>query len=155
MAEPATAKRRWLLWALLASLAVNLATAGLVAGAILRGPPPSTIGPGLSHYARSLPEAYRRDLGATLRESRGDWIGVRRSLQDQRAAFAAAVTAEPFDPAAVEAALARQSEITDRLAARGADLLVAQISRMSPEERAAYAEAVLEDRRPRSHRQRR
>jgi hypothetical protein len=42
--------------------------------------------------------------------------------------------------------LTRETAAMDKLAARGTDLLVAQIARMSPEERRAYAQALLADR---------
>ena len=99
-AEPwpnAAAGRPWLKWALVASLGLNLVFAGLVAGAVFRGPPPPPM-PGLWHYARALPEPYRRDLGRALRDSRDDWIGPREALRAQQAAMAAALTAEPFEP---------------------------------------------------------
>jgi uncharacterized membrane protein len=142
-------ERRWVRWALVASLGLNLAAAGLIGGALLKGPPPGPP-PGISlgQYARALPDPYRKDLGRSLRESRRDWIGSRRALAAQEQALAAALTAEPFDPAMVEAVLAREAELTGDLAARGSAMLVAQIARMSPEERAAYAKA-LEERRER------
>ena len=104
--------------------------------------------PGIAlwHYARALPEPYRRDLGRALRDSRRDWIGPREALRGQRAALAAALTAEPFDPAAVAAVLADERRVSGELAARGTEMLVAQIARMTPDERAAYAQALTERR---------
>jgi uncharacterized membrane protein len=138
---------RWLKWALVASLGLNVAVLGVIGGAILKGPPPGPM-PGIAlwHYAHALPDPYRRDLGRALRESRREWIGPREALRGQRAALAAALTAEPFAPAAVEAVLARETRLTDELAARGMGLLLAQIERMTPEERAAYAAALTERR---------
>jgi uncharacterized membrane protein len=139
--------RPWLKWALVASLGLNLATLGLIGGAVVKGPPAGPM-PGLAlwHYARALPDPYRRDLGRALRASRRDWIGPRDALRGQRAALAAALTAEPFQAAAVEAVLARQARLTDELAARGTRMLMAQIGRMTPEERGAYAQALTEQR---------
>jgi uncharacterized membrane protein len=142
MAEP----RRWLKWALVASLGLNVAVLGVVGGAIVKGPPGPMPGIALWHYARALPDPYRRDLGRALRDSRRDWVGAREALLGQRAALAAALTAEPFDPAAVEAVLARQSRLTDQLVARGTRMLVTQIERMTPDERATYAAALTERR---------
>ncbi len=144
MATPA--RRSWMKWALVASLGLNLAGLGVIGGALLKGPPPGPIpGVALWHYARDLPDPYRHDLGRALRESRHDWIGAREALQGQQAAMAAALTAEPFDPAAVEAVLQQQTRVTDDLATRGTGLLMAQIARMSPAERAAYAAALASD----------
>jgi hypothetical protein len=48
--------RPWQRWLLYASLGLNLAFVGLVAGAIMRGPPEVGLpGPALWHYARALP----------------------------------------------------------------------------------------------------
>jgi uncharacterized membrane protein len=136
-------------WALLVSLGLNLVAAGVIGGALIKGPPPAPVtGPALWRYARALPDPYRHDLGQALRASRGDWAGAREALRGQQAALAAALTAEPFDPKAVEAVLTRQTQVTDDLAGRGVGLLLAQIGRMDPSGRAAYAEALRNDRGP-------
>jgi len=136
-------RRRWLVPLLLVSLGINLAVLGLMAGLAFKGPPHGPGGEaGLWRYGAALPEPFRRDLGHELRASRGDWSGPRDGLRAQRAAFAAALTAEPFDPAAVAAVLASERALLDALTRRGADLLMAQIARMSPEQRADYAEAL-------------
>ena len=138
-------RRRWLTWALVASLGLNLAFAGLVAGTLLKGPPPPPM-LGVGQYARALPEPYRRDLGQALRASRGDWIGPRDALRAQRAGMTAALTADPFDPDAVAKVLAGEMEILGDLSTRGRAMLLAEITRMSPADRAAYAEALTADR---------
>jgi uncharacterized membrane protein len=136
---------RHLKWALIASLAVNLGFVGLVAGALLKGPQRGPW-PGIAlwHYARALPEPYRDDLGRSLREGRGEWVGPREALRGQRKALAAALAADPYDAAAVAALLHREADLTAELSDRGVVLLLAQIERMSPEERRAYAAALTE-----------
>ena len=47
------------------------------------------------------------------------------------------------------AVLTQEARLTDDLSARGSALLVAQIERMSPDERARYAAALTEGRRGR------
>jgi len=141
MADATPPRRRWLRWALIASLGLNLVFVGLLAGAAFRGPPPPPM-PGLWKYARVLPEPYRRDLGRALRDSRPDWAGPREALRRQRESMAAALTSEPFDPAAVSEVLAQETRLSGELSARARELLIAEIARMSPEERAAYAEAL-------------
>jgi len=143
-------RRSWQTWALAASLGLNLVFVGLIAGALVKGPPAPPM-PGMSQYVRALPEANRRDLGRSLRASRPDWAGMREAWHGRRRALAAALTAEPFDPAAVAALLEKDRALAGDLAARGAGLLVAEIERMSPEERAAYAAALAERPRGRRH----
>lgn len=141
MAHPIPPGRPRLKWALVASLGLNLIFVGLLAGAVFRGPPPPPI-PGLWHYARALPDPYRRDLSRALRDSRRDWIGPRDALRAQQQAMAAALTAEPFDPAAVAEVLARETSLSGELSARGREMLLAEIARMSAADRAAYAEVL-------------
>jgi uncharacterized membrane protein len=134
---------RRLKWALIASLALNVAIAGVVIGALIKGPPPAPwSGIALWHYARALPEPYRADLGIVLRDNRKDWAGPREALRSQRAALATALVTEPYAPARVADILNREVALTGELAARGTALLLAQIDRMTPAERAAYAAAL-------------
>jgi uncharacterized membrane protein len=136
-------RRTWTKWALVASLGLNLVFVGLIAGALAKGPPPPVVS-GIGPYVRALPEASRRELGRSLRDSRPDWAGMRGAWQERRQAMAAALTAEPFDPAAVAALIDADRQLAGELAERGAELLVVEIGRMSPEDRAAYAAALGE-----------
>lgn len=150
MTEPVTDRwgrlRRWFGPALVVSLGVNLAVLGLIAGLAMKGPPPPPAGPGgeigLWRYGAALPEPFRGDLGHDLRASRGDWAGPRDRLRAQSAALAAALTAEPYEPAAVAGVLESERELLTALTRRGADLLLAQIARMDPDQRADYAAAL-------------
>ena len=142
------ARRNRTRWVLVASLGLNLVAAGIIGGAILKGPPPPDPGPGpaLWSFARALPDPYRDDLGRSLRATRKEWIGPREAMESLSRRMAAALRAEPFDPAAVRALLAERNDVAHRLGLQGADLLMAQIARMSPEDRVAYATALLERR---------
>jgi uncharacterized membrane protein len=143
--------RNWRTWALVASLGLNLAFVGLLAGAWTKGPPPPPF-PGIGQYARELPEPYRRALGHALRESRHDWSGPREALRGRRDVLAAALTAEPFDPGAVAAVLEEDRRLSGDLWSRGSRLLLDQIARMTPAERAAFAAELTEERRGRDGR---
>jgi uncharacterized membrane protein len=139
--------RRWRDWLLIASLGVNLAILGLAAGAILRGPSERmAAGPGLWHYARALPDPYRRDLGQELRTSRRDWAPSRDALRGQREALAQALTADPYDPARVAGIIGEELRLAADLGDRGAGLLLGQIERMSPSDRAAFADRLRQER---------
>ncbi|MFT3972629.1 MAG: periplasmic heavy metal sensor [Amaricoccus sp.] len=149
MAIPRTpSRRRWTRWALVASLGLNLAAIGLIGGALLNGPPPPDPGPGpaLWPFARSLPDPYRHDLGKALRATRPDWIGPREAMDNLSREMAAALRAEPFDAGSVRALLVAQLDVANRLGLQGTDLLMAQIARMSPEDRGAYATALMDRR---------
>lgn len=140
--------RRWMTWALVVSVGLNLAMLGLAAGVLLKGPRPDRVaGPALVQYARAMPRPYQRDLRRALRASRADWSGPREALRAQRGALADALVAEPFDAEAVLAILEREGALADDLAARGARLLMEQIGRMSAQDRAAYAAALRQSRR--------
>lgn len=139
--------RRWRDWLLVASLGLNLAILGLAAGAILRGPPERmAAGPGLWHYARALPDPYRHDLGQALRTSRRDWAPSRDALRGQREALAVALTAEPYDPTRVAGLIQEELQLAADLGDRGAGMLLAQIERMSPADRAVFAERLQQER---------
>ena len=141
----ADTRRNWTKWALVASLGVNLAFAGLIGGALLKGPPPAPWpGIALLQYARALPDPYRGALEATLRDRTHDWKGPREALRGQREALAAALTAEPYLPETVASHFAREAALTTELSDRATTLLLEQIARMSPEDRAAYALALRE-----------
>lgn len=148
-------RHTWMKRALVASVGLNLAFAGLVAGALVKGPP-HTPWPGIAllQYARALPEPFRDDLGHALRDKGPAWKVPREALRGQREALASALTAEPYAPDTVAGLLARETRLTSDLSSRGAALLVEQIARMTPEERTAYATALRELPRhgPRRHR---
>ncbi|MBV0911395.1 periplasmic heavy metal sensor [Anianabacter salinae] len=140
---------RWMRIALVLSLAVNLAVAGIVGGAVLRhdrderGPRPSAVGLGpfadaLSREDRMIVlQAFRREAGA-FRENRS-------ALRDQFETLLAALRADPYDPAVVRDIIAAQdAKLFERLTL-GHDLLLERIDAMDDAARQAYA-ARLEDR---------
>lgn len=138
-------RRPWIKWALIASLGINFGLAGLMAGGLVGGSRDAPMPGGLTQFGRALPESYRHDLGREIRASRSDWSGMREELRAQRGDLAAALTAEPYDAAAVAAVLARGADLWDGLARRGTVMLLSQIDRMDPDERATYAETLLRE----------
>lgn len=138
----------WRRWVLIASLGLNLAAIGLIGGALLKGPPPPEPGPGpaLWRYASALPDPYRRNLAEALRANRPDWESLRDALRVQAESMTTALRADPFDPTAVRNILEQQAELANRLSVQGTALLMAEIEKMSPEERAAYATALTDRR---------
>lgn len=135
-------KRRWLLWALIGSLGVNLAVLGLVAGAVFHGPPDRPPREGGWAIAHDLPDPFREEMLRELRRDRGKWIGQRRQLHEQKEALAAALESEPFEVERIESILGEGRATLNALAERSAAILVEQVSRMDAEDRAAYAERL-------------
>lgn len=149
MTEPADTKpprtRGWIRILLGVSLALNLAVIGLAVGAALRlgGPgadrrPPPPVG---ALLYRELPREDRRLL-------RSHAIGDRDTRHARRQADAlavdAALRATPFDRAALQAVLDRQAQhrIDRQRSVQRAWL--ERVSRMSAEDRAAYADRLQE-----------
>ena len=96
---------RWLLVALLASLALNLVIVGSVAGAMwrFRKPPPwaSAVTPNLLGYASTLPAPRRKQLWDTTAEERRHIRPFRREVRTAREETVKALIAEPFDKQAL------------------------------------------------------
>lgn len=141
-------KRRALHWVLMASLAVNLAVAGLALGAFVRGGPGGhDMGRNLGfgpYDAALLPEDRDR-LRAAMRAKSGDLRSARAEAVTDMATVLSALRADPFDPAALDQALSQQM---DHLSARmrlGSATMRDFLASLSPDERQAFADR-LEDR---------
>jgi uncharacterized membrane protein len=137
-------RARLLLWG---SLALNLFLAGLIVGALLlgergrrdRGPkPPRSLLAAAEQFEPAEREAFEALLLRKAQESRPQARALRRARGEVRAA----ISAEPYDPAAAVAAMdrARAQEIALR---RELDSAVLEFAtRLDAEERAALAEAM-------------
>lgn len=135
---------RWMRLALVVSLAVNLGVAGLVGGTFFShrgGPPEGRDGSDISIWA--LPQALSREDRRILRET------MLAGRKDRRAAaiadlgaLSAALRADPYDAAAVQAVFDRQiARMSDGL--RSAQTAMAgRFNAMTPAERAAIADRL-------------
>jgi len=161
MDKTGTAARRRMRWVLIASLALNLIFVGLIAGAAYRhaggpGAGDHARGPGARSYAtpyvRALPREVRRAMFRDLRRSGSGMPSrsERRALYDR---VLAALRQEPFDAAEVEDVLREQGRVALALQTAAEGAWLAEVSSMSPEERAAYADRVAAEltRRPGKH----
>jgi uncharacterized membrane protein len=143
---PGTRTPGWVRALLIASLAANLAVAGIVAGAAWRGGDrgaPRDVGFG------PFTEALSREDRALLRKEflarSPDMRDMRRAMREDARAVLVALRAEPFDEAAFRRALSdHRSRIQDRVSL-GETLLVDRVAGMTPEDRRAFADR-LEDR---------
>lgn len=130
----------WLLVLLFVSLAANLLVVGSVGTAMWRfrqGPPPGVL-PNLLGYASSLKgERYVavREATAPLRHKLRP---IRQELRAARNEVTAAITAEPFDQAAFEAAQKRLVEKESQVRHATIALYAEIVKSLTPEERRAY-----------------
>lgn len=136
---------RWMRWALVVSLALNLAVMGMIAGAMLRHGGPG--GPGARGHdmaggplTRALAREDRRAIWTNMqREGRAQ--GLRPGPNDMTALLDD-LRRVPFDPARVATHLAAQrTAMQDRFTV-GQRLLLEHLSTMSDADRAAYADRV-------------
>ena len=150
---------RWVRWALLASVAVNVAVAVAVAAALLGGGPDGRRGDGRDGARRGFggPPEIGALAGGLDRERRGRLFralradeGLRDGRERMRAAqdgVIAALEAEPFDRAAFEAAMLAQRDLQGALAGRGIAALSDIIADLPQGERADLAARIAERRR--------
>jgi len=148
--EHAKPQRRWLVPALLLSLALNLLIVGIVVGfAIspkasrnsdqLSGNARSLIG---APFVRALPQEDRQALIKAIRAENGRLRENRAALRARFEAFLGALRADPFEPAAVEKLLQEQRTVAIRRQQIGESLLIERLNAMSPAERAEYADRL-------------
>lgn len=123
------------------SLALNLAVVGALAGAWWRGGHPEGPGAGgqVAALYRALPDEARRSLRA---EMRGAMNRDGQQAMRIRGRLMAALKAEPFDAAAVEAILVAQADALGAVQQRMRAAWLARVAAMTPDERRAYAERV-------------
>ncbi|MHA7877141.1 periplasmic heavy metal sensor [Roseivivax sp.] len=138
---PAPRTPRWLKLVLFASLALNLAVLGLVAGTVInRGPPHRAEAPPGVVYMRALPAEDRRAVFRSLRDARR---GLAQPGREGARALEM-LRADPFDAAGFAALIERQNRQGDALRDAGQAALIARLDEMGPEGRAAYADRLEE-----------
>lgn len=150
-APPASSGGRWLKVALVVSLALNLLVLGVVAGAALRHDghmagereradvPREFV---RSPFLGALAPEDRRAVGRELMREEGLLRGNRADLRARFERLLAAIRADPFDRAAVEAILDEQRAAGARRLEIAEDAVLDRLSAMSPAGRAAYAERL-------------
>lgn len=144
--RPAGKPRRLWRIVLVISLALNLAVAGVVGGALLSGRSgdggPRAFELGLGPLTRTLAPSERREIGRSLRRS-----GALRQMNPREGyrEMAAAIGADPFDVSALQAAMTAQSRRFDTAQDAARAAFVAMITEMTPERRAELAAALLDD----------
>lgn len=135
---PEASGGRWKTWALVTSLAVNVFFVAALLGAGLRHHREVrdiSFGPFTEALAPEDRRALRDAFLASAPQAR-EW---RREAAEDIARIATALRAEPWDPAAVEALLLRQSERAEQRFMLGRRLFLERLAQMTPEARAALA----------------
>ena len=133
---------------LIGSLALNLVVVGLFIGAAFKHGGPTGRYEHSDALVRSLEQDDRRAIGKAVREAQGGgrkafWAAQKETLK----AVAVALRAEPFDAAALEAALARKSAHLHKSRDAAEAAMLERFVAMSPAARAELAdrlEAALE-----------
>lgn len=143
MADAVKSQRK-LKIALAVSLALNLCVAGVVAGVVMRDGPPHRGGfdYGLGPLNEALDKEDRKAMRKAFVKRHPE---IRDSRQEAKAEFQAVVTAmraEPFDPAALDAALAAVAARNQSLLDTGRALVGERLKSLSPEDRAAFADRL-------------
>ena len=135
-------------WALGISLALNLAVVGMVAGAMLRDGPgmrgAMVRDLGFGPFTEALSREDRRALRQALFERAPEIRQARQQRQEDLQALVAILRAEPFDAAALAAAMAEQEARMVGQLRLGQTVLQERIAAMTPEARRGFAER-LED----------
>ena len=143
-ASPQSPTGRGIKIALAISVALNLAVAGVAAGAWMKEgrehsmPRDLSFGP----FSAALDREDRRALRKALLERAPNFRALRAEAQAEFAALLAALRTDPFEPANVGSALAA---IEARNAGRlklGRSLIEARIAQMSPADRLAFADRL-------------
>ena len=134
--------------ALFVSLALNLIIVGLVAGAVLDnrgkiGPrgqnPRAALDAGIGPFGQAMTREQRRAFGEEFRKRSGDLQSNRAEVRENLSAVLDAITAQPFDPAALQAAFDASQAALGQRQRIGSEVLLGSIAAMSDEDRAEFA----------------
>jgi uncharacterized membrane protein len=148
--ENSKPRRRWLMPALLMSLALNLLIVGIVVGFAISPNSPrnidrvggntrSMIG---KPFVRALPHEERQALIKAIRAESGRLRENRNALRERFEALLVSLRADPFEPEAVARLLQEQRSVAVRRQKIGEELLIGRLAAMSPDQRTAYADRL-------------
>lgn len=139
--EPAP-KRRRLQIALIASLAINLLVAGAVAGGLYaarHGYGPRAMGEfGLMRFSHSLSGDRRNVIHGAISDRWSTLKPMREAVGRARRAFSVALSTEPFDKVAIDAATKAVIEAETQLRTARLAIITDTAEKLSPDERRAF-----------------
>lgn len=132
--------------ALALSVALNLAVAGVVAGAFLRDGPPMRAAMardlGFGPYTEALRPEDRKALRQALLEKAPELREMRRQMREDTEALLLLLRSEPFDVKAFDARMAAQGARMETQLRLGQNLLKEFIAALPPAERRAFADRL-------------
>lgn len=140
----------WLRVLLFVSLAMNLAVAGVVAGAAWRqGGPDRDRGPRSDRvsvaYIRALSDEDRRAIRDAMRAELPDRTALRTEMRAGFDAILETLRAGELDRDRLAAQISAQFAIGSDIQTTARSLMLDRIAAMSPEERRAYADRLEEE----------
>lgn len=147
---------RWVLVILVLSLLLNgLVIGGMASGRwALQAASPwlgSSVNAHLVGFAITLPAERRRAIWQATEPERARMRPLRKTIREARATARAALLADPFDPARFTAAQTNLLSAETEARKTAQSLILSIASRLTPEERAAFARWEAEDGKRRSH----
>ncbi len=167
MNEPSNTSQKPQLW-LLVSLALNFLLIGVLVGRLTAWPPhppPKDRSMGRPGVAFSLPQIgriadqlsdeTRQAFRTHMDDNRPEFRRLRKEMRAIRRQTFEALTSEPFDQKAFEAAIARQQEVQMQSQELAQTAMVAFMSGLSAEQRAEFVAALTEDNERREERRER
>lgn len=134
----------WAKILLAASLALNMLFLGLMGGRMLSGEMREGRDDPPGAFLASLPEERAAEVRAYFKEMREQRRAARKERRGQWAKVREAVTADPFDRAALEAAVEEIADSRDATRRARYARMVDFIESMSLEERKAFSDAMRE-----------
>ena len=148
-APPRAPMRGWIKLVLFASLALNIAVAGLALGAVLRhgdmqDRPRARADQIGGPYTAALSREDRRAIWREMRAIQGEGRPGRAQIREEFSAVVDALRADPYDPAQLRDIVGRQFQAGIERQQLGQTLLLARIDTMSAAERAAFADRLSE-----------
>ncbi len=139
--QPSKMSRGWRI-VLIASLGVNLAVAGLFAGAAFRHGGHERASGHSDPMVRALDKDARRDIGREIRKHRENGKDMRGKFTAAFAEVLAVLRADEFDAAAMRTALERKSAVLRKSRDVGETALIAHLEGLSKAEREMFADRL-------------
>lgn len=133
---------RWSRLVLIVSLGFNVAIIAFIGGvATQRVPQPRPPGE-FTEFLQALPQEARQALRGDIQSRGADWRAARVELRRLQQEFAALIRAEHLDIEALTDVLAKQRNLSTRIARQAHEDLIHRLAELSPTERREFLERL-------------